>query len=164
MNIPHACAEFGENKKGETLMFDLVPFHKDRDMARRGDAFDRFFDYMMEGPFAIQNRALSTFKVDVKDNGDSYELMAELPGIKKEDISVNYEDNYLTISVDHEEEHEDRRDSYLCKERHTGSMVRSFYINDVANDGIKAEFENGILKVALPKSDPKASRKKIDIN
>ena len=90
--------------------------------------------------------------------------MAELPGIKKEDISVNYEDNYLTISVDHEEEREDRRDSYLCKERHTGSMVRSFYINDVANDGIKAEFENGILKVALPKSDPKAGRKKIDIN
>ena len=43
-------------------------------------------------------------------------------------------------------------------------MVRSFYINDVANDGIKAEFENGILKVALPKSDPKAGRKKIDIN
>ena len=84
-------------------MFGLVPFGSRNDLAKREDSFDRLFDLFREPFFhgALSPLrdlgGLSSFKVDVKDNGDAYELTADLPGVKKEDITLNYENSYLTI-------------------------------------------------------------------
>ena len=75
-------------------MFGLVPFASRHDLAKEENDFDRLFDVFDE-PF-LTNFKAPDFKVDVKDNGTSYELTAELPGLKKEDISLTYEDHYLT--------------------------------------------------------------------
>ena len=78
-------------------MFGLVPFVSGKDLAKEENDFDRLFDVFDE-PF-LTNFKTPDFKVDVKDNGDSYDLMAELPGLKKENISLSYKDNYLTIAT-----------------------------------------------------------------
>jgi len=145
-------------------MFGMIPFYKDNEITRKQDMYDRFFDYILEKPLTTQKRSLSTFNVDVKENDELYELIAELPGVNKEDIHIDYENNYFTISVVRNETSEEVKENYIYKERHTGSMERTFYFNNILTDGIKAEFKNGILKVHLPKSDLKNMRKKIDIN
>ncbi|WP_110954499.1 Hsp20/alpha crystallin family protein [Anaerosinus massiliensis] len=145
-------------------MFDLVPFRSQGNIAKKGDAFDRLFDYFLEQPFSAMGKLHSTFKVDVKDNGSVYELVAELPGIQKEDIALQYENNYLTITAKREEQSEDKNENYVCRERHFGSMQRSFFISDIARENITAEFKDGVLKVALPKVNPNENYKQIEIH
>lgn len=147
-------------------MFDLVPFRSNTNIAKRGDAFDRLFNYMLEQPFGALNKLNSsfpTFKVDVKDNGAAYELIAELPGVKREDIALRYEGDYLTISANCGEEKEETKENYVCRERHTGRIERSFYIDDIDESGIKAQFKEGVLTVDLPKLEGKKAAKQITI-
>lgn len=135
-------------------MFDLVPFRSRDGIAKRGDAFDRLFDYMMSQPFGALSKlgaSFPSFNVDVKDNGDAYELVAELPGVKKENISLRYENDHFTIMASRDEEAEDKKENYVCRERHTGSVERSFFIDDVDEAKIKAQFKDGVLTVDLPK-------------
>lgn len=145
-------------------MFDLVPFRSQGNIAKKGDAFDRLFDYFLEQPFGAMSKLHSTFQVDVKDKGSAYELIAELPGIQKEDISLSYEHNYLTITAKREEQTEDKNENYVCRERHFGSMQRSFFINDIAEENITAEFKDGVLKVEMPKAKPHECNKQIQIH
>lgn len=147
-------------------MFDLVPFRSQGNLSKRGDAFDRLFDYMLDQPLGALGKfhsGFSSFKVDVKDNGGAYELTAELPGVKKEDIALHYERDYLTISANREEETEDKKDNYVCRERHVGKIHRSFFISNIDESGIKAQFKDGILKVDLPKVSAEKAKKQIDI-
>lgn len=143
-------------------MFDLVPFKSTGNITKRGDAFDRLFTKMFEQPFSIMNHLDTTFhsfKVDVKETDAAYELTADLPGVKKEAISLDYKQNYLTITARGDEEAEDKKDNYIYRERHTGSIQRSFYIDNVEADGITAKFQDGLLHVTLPKqiSQPERS-------
>ena len=114
-------------------------------------------------PFAGASSA--SFKVDVKDKEKSYELTAELPGVKKEDISLHYQDSYLTISAKKDESKEEKDDegNYIRRERSVGTFSRSFYINDIDNAAIKAEFKDGVLKVDLPKTAAAEKAKQIEI-
>lgn len=141
-------------------MFGIIPFDMRNDLAAREDGFDRLFNWM--------NRPISTFfsdagftgkafNVDVKDNGSNYELKAELPGVSKENINLSYKDNYLTISTCQEDSHEekDEQGSYIRRERYSGSMSRSFYIDNVDETNCQAEFKDGILTVTLPKTAAK---------
>lgn len=147
-------------------MFGLVPFRSHGNVTRKGDAFDRWFDYMFEQPFGALNKlhsGLSTFKVDVKDKGSFYELTAELPGVKKEDIELHYEQDYLTISANREEEKEEKQDNYVCRERHVGKIQRSFVISDVDESRIAASFQDGVLTVELPKLEGGKPVKQIEI-
>ena len=91
--------------------------------------------------------------MDVKDTGDAYELTAELPGMKKEDISLSYENSYLTIEAKKEEQKDEKDDggNYIRRERSTGSVSRSFYIDGIDEANIGAEFKDGVLKIDLPK-------------
>ena len=140
-------------------MFGLVPFGSRRDLARKDDGFRSLFD-MFNEPFfhdeffaPMASWKGSSFKVDVKDAGSAYELTADLPGMKKEDIRLSYENSYLTISATQsgEEEKKDDAGSYIRRERRVGSMSRSFYIDGIDGDKIAAEFKDGVLKVDLPK-------------
>ena len=140
-----------------TNMFGLVPFVSRKNLAKGNDGFHSLFD-MFNEPFfndfmAPANINAGGFKVDVKDNGNAYELIADFPGLKKENISLDYENNYLTISAKTEEgkDEQDDKGNYIRRERHVGSMSRSFYIDNIDEKKIVAEFKDGILKVDLPK-------------
>ena len=130
-------------------MFGLVPFAMKNELMREGNLFNRLWD-AFDTPFTTNGLG---FKVDVKDKGAAYELTADLPGLKKEDISLTYDNNYLTLS-DHREEENDQKDdsgNYIRPERSSGQMSRSFYITGIDKANATAEFKDGVLKVELPK-------------
>lgn len=134
-------------------MLGLVPFAK-RDISRGNEDFHSLFDIFNEPFFNMPMMNMNSgFKVDVKDNGDAYELIADFPGMKKENINLDYENNYLTISAKTEEgnDEQDDKGNYIRRERHVGSMSRSFYIDNVDETKITAEFKEGMLKIDLPK-------------
>ena len=133
-------------------MFGLVPFNNSKALTRDKD-FQSLFDIFNE-PFFNDFPMTTTsgkFKVDVKDKGSEYELTAELAGVKKEDIALNYNNGYLTISAQKNVETNEEKENYIRRERHVGSMSRSFYIDDIDDTKISAEFKDGVLKVDLPK-------------
>lgn len=96
-----------------------------------------------------------SMKTDVKETDDSYELDVELPGYKKEDISVQLNDGNLTISAETKNENNDeKKDRYIRKERYYGKVSRSFYVGDaLTEEDIKGKFEDGILKLTVPKKE-----------
>ena len=128
-----------------------------------------FDDFMNDFPFEQHffgernplygKHAKNIMKTDVKETDNSYELDIDLPGFKKEDINVQLDNGYLTIaaskSLEKEDEHE--KSHYIRQERYSGSMSRSFYVgNDVKQEEIHAKYEDGILKLAVPKKAAKA--------
>ena len=128
-----------------------------------------FDDFMNDFPFEKHffgernplygKHAKNIMKTDVKETDNSYELDIDLPGFKKEDINVQLDNGYLTIaaskSLEKEDEHE--KSHYIRQERYSGSMSRSFYVgNDVKQEDIHAKYEDGILKLAVPKKAAKA--------
>ena len=128
-----------------------------------------FDDFMNDFPFEKHffgernplygKHAKIIMKTDVRETDNSYELDIDLPGFKKEDINVQLDNGYLTIaaskSLEKEDEHE--KSHYIRQERYSGSMSRSFYVgNDVKQEEIHAKYEDGILKLAVPKKAAKA--------
>ena len=100
--------------------------------------------------------ASNVMKTDVRETESGYEVDIDLPGFKKDEISASLENGYLTISaskgLDKDEEKKDGK--YIRKERYAGSMSRSFYVGDaVTEEDIKAKFENGTLKMLVPKKE-----------
>ena len=148
-------------------MFGLVPFGSRRNLpARHEDGFHNLFDIFNEPFFndfmAPANWGSSSFKVDVRDTGSGYELTADLPGMKKEDIALSYENSYLTISAQKNDSKDEKDDkgNYIRRERHYGTMSRSFYIDNIDETKVTAEFNDGVLKVELPKAAVEAQQAK----
>ena len=137
-------------------MFGLVPFSTRNAMMSENNLFNRLLDVFDE-PFTSLNT--QGFKVDVKDNGSSYELTADLPGFNKDNVTLNYEHNYLTISAKKEDSHDEKddQDNFIRRERSYGQMSRSFYISNVDERKATAEFKDGVLKVQLPKLQEQAA-------
>ena len=131
---------------------------------------ENLFDDFMDGfafPTANWNYAKNTanvMKTDIKENDKGYELDVDLPGYKKEDVKAELKDGYLTISAsnDNTKEEKDEDGKYIRKERYTGAVSRSFYVGKyVTEEDIHAKFENGILKLSVPKVDaPKVEENK----
>lgn len=134
-------------------MFGLVPFASRNGLMKDDDVFDRLWNAFDE-PFMKGFTQTSSFKVDVKDNGDSYDVAAELPGMKKENISLTYQDHYLTIATKNEtsKDEKDDKGSYVRRERSQSSMSRSFYIDNIDESRATADYKDGILTVHLPKT------------
>lgn len=97
-------------------------------------------------------------KTDVKETDGGYELNIDLPGYKKDDVKAELNEGYLTISASTESSN-DEKDSegrYIRRERYSGTCSRSFYVGeDVTQEEIKAKFEDGILKLFVPKKEEK---------
>ena len=139
-------------------MLGLIPFMTKKNMERANSnpmtsLFDMFNEPFFTDMMTPMNMSMSSFKVDVKDNGNAYELIADLPNVKKENITLNYENNYLTVSANtsSNEDEKDDKGNYIRRERHVGSMSRSFYIDNIDETKISAEFKDGTLTVELPK-------------
>ncbi len=96
-------------------------------------------------------------RTDVKETKKAYKLNIELPGYTKDDIKVKFDDGVLTVSADKVEENEEEKDGKVIrKERFSGSIRRSWYVGeDIKREEIAAKYENGVLKLTVPKSDPK---------
>ncbi|MEY8762404.1 MULTISPECIES: heat shock protein Hsp18 [Clostridium] len=133
-------------------MFDMVPFERDNFLSP-GDAFRNFVDSFFNNDFFTPtvDRFGKGFKVDLKDNDDSYVVEADLPGVKKDAIDLSFDDNYLTISAKKEDNREDKGKGYVRRERNYGELRRSFYIDNVKDSDITASFKDGVLKIVLPK-------------
>jgi HSP20 family protein len=101
--------------------------------------------------------------VDVKEQGDEYLMVVELPGLIEKDIELHVEDNILTLSSKKEESEEEEKNGYLIRERRDHEFARTFVLpKDVDREKIKAEFKNGLLVVNIPKK-PEAKPRKIDV-
>lgn len=103
--------------------------------------------------------AKNMMKTDIREHDSGYELDIDLPGFKKDEINVDLENGYLTISaakgLDKDEKNEEGK--YIRRERYAGAMQRSFYVGDaITHEDIRARFEDGILRVSIPKKDAKA--------
>ena len=95
-------------------------------------------------------------KTDVHETETDYEMEMDLPGFKKDQISVKLEDGYMTISAakGHDNEKKDRHGKIIRQERYSGAMQRSFYVGDaVKKEDVKAKFEDGVLKLCIPKKE-----------
>ena len=101
---------------------------------------------------------IRAFRTDIQDNGDSYVLEAELPGFQKEDIAIDVEGDQLTIQAQRNSDSDQKDDAgnYLRRERYYGSYSRSFDISQIEADQIEASYENGVLKLTLPKKSETA--------
>ena len=102
--------------------------------------------------------ANNIMKTDIKDTKEGYELDIEIPGYNKEDVSAELKDGYMTISAStkSDEGEKDENGKYIRRERYYGSCSRSFYVGEaITQEDIKARFENGILKLFVPKKEEK---------
>ena len=122
------------------------------------DVFDDMFPFT--GNYTTANYDL--MKTDVKDAGDHYELEMEMPGVEKENIKAELKDGYLTVTAQQNtnKDEKDKEGNYIRRERYAGSMSRSFYVGDaVSEEDIHAKYEDGILKLSVPKKAPKKIEK-----
>lgn len=128
---------------------------------------DNLFDGMMNFPFddeffgrknaARTGSVKNMMNTDVKETENGYEIAIDLPGFKKEDVSADLSNGYLTIKAERETDNDtEENGSYIRRERYYGSCSRSFYVGEaIREEDIKARFENGLLKLSVPKNDTK---------
>ncbi|MBR5112063.1 MAG: Hsp20/alpha crystallin family protein [Clostridia bacterium] len=119
------------------------------------DEFEKnFFGFPFGGFF--DGRELAEFRTDITDEGDHYMLEADLPGFDKKDINLSIDGDSLTVKAERHSKFEDKdsKDKVIRMERSYGSYTRSFDISGIDADGIKAKYEDGVLKLTLPKKQP----------
>ncbi len=125
--------------------------------------FDDFFEFPFYDDKAEKklygHHAANLMKTDIQEHDDGYTLEMDLPGFKKEEIQIELNNGYMTISAAKgldEDEKDKKSGKYIRRERYTGSCQRSFYVGeDVTEEDIKAEFKHGILKLFVPKKEAK---------
>ena len=104
------------------------------------------------------HHANNLMKTDIKEMKDGYELEIDLPGFKKDDVNLELKDGYLTVSADkaHDKDNKANEGRYIRQERWSGSCSRSFYVGEnVKPEDVHAKFEDGILRLSLPKQEQK---------
>ena len=122
-------------------------------------AFPDFTDSANIEKALYGKHAKNLMKTDVKDTENGYEVDIDLPGFKKDEISIELENGYLTVSAAKglDKDEEDKKGKYIRKERYAGAMQRSFYVGEnLTDEDIKAKYENGILRLSVPKKPAKA--------
>lgn len=128
---------------------------------------ENLFDEFFNDPFALMTsgrdplygkHAKNLMKTDVRELDGSYEIDIDLPGFKKDEVDIQLQDGCLTISAAKglDKDEKDKQGRYIRQERYAGSVSRSFYVGeDVKPADVKASFEDGILKLSVPKAEAK---------
>ena len=126
---------------------------------------DDWMDFQFERDFwgrknpLYGKNAKNLMKTDIREHDEGYELDIDLPGFKKDEITIDLDNGYLTISAAKglDKDEQDKKGKYIRKERYAGAVQRSFYVGDaVTEEDVKAKFEDGILRLSIPKKDAKA--------
>ncbi|WP_284245341.1 Hsp20/alpha crystallin family protein [Thalassotalea insulae] len=140
-------------------MMSLLPREQWFDM-------DNFFDNFLSNKHKSDEKSFFAPRVDITDKEDHYEILAELPGVKKDDVSVQLHDGVLTIEAKTNEETKSEKDKVIRRERRTGFFSRSFTVgNNVSAQDIDAKFEDGLLKLSAPKVvEQEQEKRRIKIN
>lgn len=124
----------------------------------RDSLFDNIF-------FPYEHKENNMMKTDVKENENDYELQVEVPGVSKENISIDYENGYVTIDAktNKSKDEKDKEGNYIRRERYSGSYSRSYYVGEVDRESIKAKLDNGVLSIIVPKAKAEEQKKAIAI-
>ena len=125
--------------------------------------FDDFFDddFMRfpawDGRELYGKHAKNLMKTDVRETENTYEVDIDLPGFKKDEIDVDLKDGYLTIRASKglDKDQKDKEGKYIRQERYAGACSRSFYVGEVEPDQVSAKYEDGILRISVPKQAKK---------
>ena len=131
---------------GKDLFDDFwgFPFYDDKDWKR--------MEKKLYG-----HRGKNLMKTDIRESDEGYKVEIDLPGFKKDEIQVSLENGYLTVSAEkgiEKDEKEDKKASYIHRERYSGACSRSFYVGDiVTEEDIKGEFKHGVLELFIPKKE-----------
>jgi HSP20 family molecular chaperone IbpA len=131
---------FGENLFDDWFRFPAMPSFPDVDRVLYG------------------KHAAREMKTDVREHEDSYEIDMDLPGFKKDQIKLELEQGYLTVSAAKglDKDETDKKGTVIRQERYAGAMQRSFYVGEsLTEEDIKARFENGVLSLTVPKAETK---------
>ncbi len=142
----------------------MVPMRRNRNLLSTlmTDPFDTFFD---AASAPMQKMAPTLMRTDIKETDEGYEMTIDLPGFKKDDVQAELKDGYLSITAQtqRESEEKDEKGTFVRKERFSGKCSRTFFVGeDIEDDDIKAKFEDGVLKIDVPKKQeqPKLEEKK----
>ena len=122
------------------------------------DPFDTLF-----GSAPVQHSTPGLMKADIKDCENSIEIVVDLPGFDKDNVTAELKEGLLTISARTETEKEEQEGTFVRKERFSGRCSRSFYVGeDIEEEDITAKFDNGTLQISVPKKieEPKLEEKK----
>ena len=138
---------------------------------------ENLFDDFFSDPFTMMvpsgrdplfgKRAKNLMKTDVRETEDSYELDVDLPGFKKDEVTVDLQNGYLTISAAKglDKDEQDKKGKYIRQERYAGSCTRSFYVGSgIEPEQISARFEDGILRLSVPKDGKKLLPKSTSVS
>ena len=149
-------------------MANITTFNPMRNIAAFdpfADPFEDLFRGFFMRPMSLEPRALgqAQFKIDVTENDKEYRILAELPGVRKEDIGVTTDGNEVAISaeVKNEKDVKDKEGTVLRSERHYGKVYRAFTLGqEVDQAGAHAKYSDGVLELTLPKSANESAKKK----
>lgn len=141
-------------------MFGLTPYNRNALSRRRDRVEDFLSDFFSDPFFSMKN---DTFKLDVSEKDGSYLIEADLPGIDKKDIALNYRDGALTIEINHSEEKKDEQEHYVHRERRQAYMSRTLNLGDLKSEKIEADLKDGVLTIKAPKADEIDNSKRIAI-
>jgi len=117
---------------------------------------DDIFDNLIEG-------TRHDMKCDIYEKDGMYHIEADIPGIDKKDISIEHSNGYITIKATKEKNEETENKNLIRQERFYGSMERKFYVGDIDEENIDANFKNGVLKIKIPKTLKEKNKKVIEI-
>ena len=147
------------------MMANLIPVNRrNRSVAPTGfDDFYNMLDDFFTDPWLTGRRTREAFKIDVQQTDNAYTIEAELPGVNKDEISLEMNDGTLRISVNREESRDEETKNYIHRERRYSSMSRAVYLADAEADGITAKLDGGILKVSVPRLKSAESTRRIEI-
>ena len=126
-------------------MFELIPIDRHFRHMAGFDPFREMDEFFGTAP------AMTGFRTDVTDTGDAFRLDCELPGFKKEDISIDIENDCLTITAERKADDEVKKQNFIKRERFYGSMSRCFDVSGVEVENIEASYQDGILTLTMPK-------------
>lgn len=151
-------------------MFGLTPYGR---FSHRGEELQNDFEDVMNSfwaPFTAWTQQLPfaspyAMRSDVRETEKEYTVKADLPGLKKEEIHLDFTDGVLTVSAERKQENEVKGEGgYLRRERSTGAFRRSYGFEDADGEGITAQYADGVLTVTVPKAkEQKPKGRRIDI-
>lgn len=123
-------------------------------------------DEFLEGWDDLKPARFSDMKCDIYESDGNYNIEMDIPGYDKKDIKIECDEGLLTITAEkkNEKEEKDEDKKYIRRERSYGKVSRSFNLNDIDEDNIKAEFKDGILKITVPKTEEVETKKVIEID
>ncbi|MGK9368929.1 Hsp20/alpha crystallin family protein [Melioribacter sp. Ez-97] len=138
----------------------LVKFEPLKELETLHDRIQRYFEDFTNFGFTFADNFNP--RIDISEDNDSIHVVAEIPGVKKENVKITLQDNILTIEGEKKKEEEKKDKNYYRSERVFGSFKRSFTLpTEVDADNVEAKFDNGMLNIRLKKLNPKPKKEKV---